>query len=283
MNVLNLENVDTKKILASLQEDSVKPRPKGRRKRDQLDDFTHEEKIIRRKLKNRVAAQTARDRKREQFSSLEVVVVKLQNDNSQLRKRNEELQFQVRQLTKQNEDLNRMLQLTPPQSPTRDSADEKTAVLPRLSAMISTPVVPDHAHIISSTTIQPAQEDVHMTETDQSEVTIKTEEGSATAGYASPTISLPQKAQILLASLITLWLASNPRLSSFLICLSSATQDRFVKSLLHRKLSSSTARSSKTARILRQLFQADLSPILRACLEKKLRNCPPTPLLARGA
>lgn len=282
MNVLNLENVDTKKILASLQEDSVYPRPKGRRKRDQLDDFTHEEKIIRRKLKNRVAAQTARDRKREQFSSLEVVVIQLQNDNSQLRKRNKELQFQVQQLTKQNEDLNRMLQLTPPQSPTRDSADEKTAVLPRLSAMISTPVVPDHAHIISSATKPVSQEDVHMTEDDVPEVTIKTEEGSASPGYASPTISLPQKAQILLVSLITLWLAS-PRLNSFLMCSSSATQDRFVKSLLHRKLSSSAARSSKTARILRQLFQADLSPILRACLEKKLHNCPPTPLMARGA
>jgi len=280
MNGLNLENVDTKKILASLQEDSLKPRPKGRRKRDHFDDFTHEERIIRRKLKNRVAAQTARDRKRDQFSSLEVVVVQLQNDNSQLRKSNGELRLQVHRLTKQNEQLNRMLQLTPPHSPTHDSADQKTAVLP-LSAVISTPVVPDHAHIISSTVAPMTQEDVHMADA-VSEVTIKTEEGSASPGYASPTISLPQKAQILLASLITLWLAS-PRLNNFLMCSSSATQDRFVKSLLHRKLSSSATRSSKTGRILRRLFQADLSPILRACLEKKLRNCRPTPLLARGA
>jgi len=280
MNEFNMNNVDTKKILASLQEDSLQPCAKGRRKRQHLDEFTQEERIIRRKLKNRVAAQTARDRKRDEFTQMQSVVSQLQTENLELKKRNESLVQQVESLNRQNEDLSKMLGMcfTPPDSPV--SSEESDLI-----SIITTPAVPDHAHLISpvvTTTTEDVAvatvEDVAMD--DKTNVIIKTEEVS-NAGYASPTISLPQKARILLASLITLWLVS-PQLNSFLLCLSSATQDRFVKSLLRRKLSLHPAqeRVLKTSQLLNQLFHADLSPILRACLEKKLNNCPPAENLA---
>ncbi|XP_054269937.1 X-box-binding protein 1 [Macrosteles quadrilineatus] len=63
-----------------------------------LDHLTLEEKILRKKLKNREAAQTSRDRKKARLEELETTVVQLQNEN-------ESLHEEVRSLKDERETL----------------------------------------------------------------------------------------------------------------------------------------------------------------------------------
>lgn len=67
------------------------------RKRERLTHLTAEEKLNRRKMKNRVAAQTARDRKKIRSQRLEDVVRDLLRENEQLRIENAELRETVAQ------------------------------------------------------------------------------------------------------------------------------------------------------------------------------------------
>lgn len=61
------------------------------RKRQRLDHLSMEEKIMRRKLKNRVAAQSARDRKKMKMDELEVVVQQLEAEKAELEEENARL------------------------------------------------------------------------------------------------------------------------------------------------------------------------------------------------
>lgn len=68
------------------------------RKRERLTHLSPEEKMWRRKMKNRIAAQTARDRKKARMDNIEDAVQKLERqnrnlaaENAQLRKQNAEL------------------------------------------------------------------------------------------------------------------------------------------------------------------------------------------------
>lgn len=79
--------------------------PKPTRKRQKLDHLTSEEKLLRRKMKNRAAAQNARDRKKAHMDELEIQVTelvrnskKLAAENERLRKVNAEQQKQIEEL-----------------------------------------------------------------------------------------------------------------------------------------------------------------------------------------
>lgn len=72
------------------------------RKRQRLDHLSFEEKVMRRKLKNRVAAQSARDRKKVQMESQDKQIAKLNDELTKLKKENTQLRVQNEQLVEEN-------------------------------------------------------------------------------------------------------------------------------------------------------------------------------------
>jgi len=63
-------------------------------KRQKLDHLSAHEKMSRRKLKNRVAAQSARDKKKARMDELEIIVNNLKRENDRLKAKNERLQIE---------------------------------------------------------------------------------------------------------------------------------------------------------------------------------------------
>jgi len=60
-------------------------------KKRRLDHLTWEEKLQRKKLKNRVAAQTSRDRKKAKMDEMDITIKRLTEENQKLKEQNEEL------------------------------------------------------------------------------------------------------------------------------------------------------------------------------------------------
>lgn len=93
----------------------VKDEPEDRaggkppRKRQRLDHLTQEEKIMRRKLKNRVAAQTARDRKKLRMDQLETQIADLTEHVSELTNLASILSSKNTELLEENEALQEKL------------------------------------------------------------------------------------------------------------------------------------------------------------------------------
>ncbi|MEE6511122.1 hypothetical protein FKM82_017555 [Ascaphus truei] len=81
------------------------------RKRQRLTHLSPEEKALRRKLKNRVAAQTARDRKKAKMGELEQQVVELEIENEKLLIENQILQEKTHVLVTENQALRQRLGL----------------------------------------------------------------------------------------------------------------------------------------------------------------------------
>uniref|UniRef100_H2YH37 X-box-binding protein 1 n=1 Tax=Ciona savignyi TaxID=51511 RepID=H2YH37_CIOSA len=77
----------------------------GPRKRKRLTHLTNEEKVMRRKLKNRVAAQTARDRKKVRMECLEETIQKVQQQAKELLDVNMQLLERAEALEKENLEL----------------------------------------------------------------------------------------------------------------------------------------------------------------------------------
>lgn len=83
----------------------------GSKKRRRLTNLSHDEKILRRKLKNREAAQMARDRKKMKMSQLEEDIAALQSQNKKLKDNNENLLQYTNLLAKENLVLKQQLEL----------------------------------------------------------------------------------------------------------------------------------------------------------------------------
>uniref|UniRef100_A0A8C9S8Q1 X-box-binding protein 1 n=1 Tax=Scleropages formosus TaxID=113540 RepID=A0A8C9S8Q1_SCLFO len=81
------------------------------RKRQRLTHLSPEEKSLRRKLKNRVAAQTARDRKKAKMGELEQQVLELELENQKLQMENSLLREQTRSLLTENQQFRERLGL----------------------------------------------------------------------------------------------------------------------------------------------------------------------------
>ncbi|XP_066459287.1 LOW QUALITY PROTEIN: X-box-binding protein 1 [Eleutherodactylus coqui] len=81
------------------------------RKRQRLTHLSPEEKALRRKLKNRVAAQTARDRKKARMSELEQQVLDLEVENEKLLFENKLLREKSHGLLTENQELRQRLGL----------------------------------------------------------------------------------------------------------------------------------------------------------------------------
>jgi len=115
----------------------------GTRKRKRLTYLSPEEKMVRRKLKNRVAAQTARDRKKQRMTELEEMIDVLQDKNQHLITENEDLRRSAMTLLEENSLLKQRLempsnnvQVTPKvEVVTRKLSDAVTE-----SAVLSTPL-----------------------------------------------------------------------------------------------------------------------------------------------
>lgn len=112
----------------------------GPRKRRRLTSLTPEEKMVRRKLKNRVAAQTARDRKKQHMNELEEMIAILQCENKQLVTENEDLRRTKATLLEENKQLKQRLEMT---SNSVDVKPELDVVTRKLSDAVTESAVLD--------------------------------------------------------------------------------------------------------------------------------------------
>ncbi|XP_075678656.1 uncharacterized protein LOC113795544 [Dermatophagoides pteronyssinus] len=86
---------------------------KPKRKRQRLDHLTQEQKVMRRKLKNRMAAQSARDRKKKKMMDLEKENNCLAKERMELMKRNRYLEQKLKLYMEENDNLRQKLGIEP--------------------------------------------------------------------------------------------------------------------------------------------------------------------------
>lgn len=84
---------------------------KPKRKRQRLDHLSQEEKLMRRKLKNRMAAQSARDRKKVKMQDLEEEVAIIAKERNALLNQNSALRLKNEALEQENKELKRRISL----------------------------------------------------------------------------------------------------------------------------------------------------------------------------
>ena len=92
-----------------------------------------------RKLKNRVAAQTARDRKKQRMTELEDMIEILEQKNNELLTENEVLRQSAASLTKENTQLKQRLEMSPVDE-CKDVATRKLSDSVTESAALASPL-----------------------------------------------------------------------------------------------------------------------------------------------
>lgn len=100
--ITSLPNQTARNLYHDNMDDILYGEGGGPKKRRRLTNLTPEEKMLRRKLKNRVAAQTARDRKKVQMTDLESRVAQLEAENKRLAMENNALKAQSGTLAQEN-------------------------------------------------------------------------------------------------------------------------------------------------------------------------------------
>ncbi|XP_076799790.1 uncharacterized protein LOC143444880 [Clavelina lepadiformis] len=116
----------------------------GPRKRKRLTHLTPEEKIMRRKLKNRVAAQTARDRKKMRMESLEETVHKAQQQAKDLLDVNMQLLERAEALERENAELRSRLGLEETKAVSTVSGNRQT--VERIKVEFDDAIADSHNH-----------------------------------------------------------------------------------------------------------------------------------------
>lgn len=100
----SLKDDEDDDILKIMESDADEAKPPVR-KRANLDHLTSEEKMMRRKLKNRVAAQNARDKKRVKMDGMEDMLRMMKQEMDKIRKENKRLIELNERLFSENQNL----------------------------------------------------------------------------------------------------------------------------------------------------------------------------------
>jgi len=125
---------------------------KPKRKRENLDHMSIEEKIKRRKLHNRAAAQLARDRKKMKMNSLQTSLETITKEKQILEKSNEDLLRRYRALERENLELKERLSSMSGQSVSGVEANDGIV---ESAELINVSQPQKHETIITETPLKP--------------------------------------------------------------------------------------------------------------------------------
>jgi len=110
------------------------------KKRKRLTNLSPEERLMRRKLKNRVAAQTARDRKKQRMDELEVLLAQVEADNKRLQAENDALRRRTGKLSAENSQLKEKLGGVGEMAVVSESPESAVLKRPQQQEQIQTPL-----------------------------------------------------------------------------------------------------------------------------------------------
>ncbi|KAK7087160.1 hypothetical protein V1264_021244 [Littorina saxatilis] len=225
--------------MAEIADDSIYSDGAGARKRRRLTHLSPDEKVLRRKLKNRVAAQTARDRKKVLMTELEEQVSLLQEEKKQLLKENAQLRNSHASIQKENHCLKKLISTVATTPNTIVSSDPPSST--PLVVQTSAPTVPCK---------------VEVPDCDTAALPCKTEPDSPRS--AAPAVSLP-KEQIQALSRVMMQYAACALTLSLMLCFVSW------KNASSQKAESSSRKRKQTKPARRPSVNAESTLLMENC------------------